>query len=294
MTPWIALLVALGSSTATLATLPVEAGSQPSASRSEVATELLSPIRALVRPLSMPRTWLWLDQSSRFGRFEEEVAATRALLDVVPEWADGHAHLAWLLGLDLRRNEDDPRRRADYLFAAIQTLERETDRCLQRSDEVDAVSLCLSAATLLLHTADVDADLAPIYLERYGLRIEDHARQIAARAVEISSDEVTRGRLADASTASLRAALRRGQLERAEAMREGALELFRSVDAPSARRLADTLEELGPLPEALREAQNDDSRLRRLAEDAPWIRSAIDSVLEIAAERLPESNEEGR
>lgn len=244
------------------------------------------PLHAVLRPFALPMSWRWLDRSSRAGNPVEELAACRQVLTVVPEWTEGHLHAAWLQGHELALEERDAERRAGLLAQAMTEVDTEARRLAELDRGIDAAELWLGSAALAIHRSEIDPAMSERFRQRFGRHPQDAARAATEQAFEIAPGEVTRGRLGDAVLSQLRFALDQGDLDRAETLRTACARLFGGVDAPSAQRLATSLDSLGSLTDLARRLQDDSTRattLEALAskrEQEPWLTRLIDSLID--------------
>ncbi len=236
-------------------------------------------LRAAARPLALPSIWTRLDEASRSGDAHRALAASRALAELWPEWTDASVHVAWVLAYDLLPQAPDPDAALDLLLRAVDELERRGEQRRADGDDDHAAQLWFAAAVLLEDRCRQVDGLGTAFRERLGHAPVEAAAELIAAAVRLfPDDEVHRTRLAFVTLRTVTAALRAGDLERAERSRRTALRQMDSL-APlrdDAREAAAALRGLGDLHELVGSPQ----RLDELATD-PWLADVVDALREL-------------
>ena len=135
--------------------------------------------RDLVRPLLLPIVWRGLESASRRGSPEEYADKGRVLMALVPQWTEGHVHIAGQLAFDASIAQSDPDAALDRLVAGIDLLS--TSAQIYSSPRATETILRNQAAFLYIRCAQ-DLDLATAFHRRFGVfpdeRVEAYMRAI--------------------------------------------------------------------------------------------------------------------
>lgn len=235
-------------------------------------------VRDIARPFLLPGLWSRLADPLVRDDPAEVVATLRIVAGLVPEWTDGTIDVAWREAVDLGREEATPELQARRLSTAERWL---TDAADERSAERDgaqpAADLWLAAACLLTVRADQQPGIAAAYRRTRGVEPIERAAELTDLAVRAVDDAAIRTRAAHAAVRVVAAALRAGDVDRAQAMLDATLARLAALkDRASARRAHGALSRLPPL----RTLVDEPSRLAefRSDEDLAEIAAAIDAL----------------
>ncbi len=119
--------------------------------------------RVLARPAVLPALWSAMARHSRAGELGAAVARGRRLMQLLPEWTDGHVYVADLLAFEGVERAVDAGEAADRLLTAVAMLE---DAAARRPDQ--AGRLLLAAAVLLRMRAEDEPTVGAAVRDRTG------------------------------------------------------------------------------------------------------------------------------
>lgn len=122
--------------------------------------------RDLVRPLLMPMLWKGLESAQRDGTPEEYAARGRILMKLVPQWTDGHVHIAGQLAFEASFAQRSESGALDRLMAALAYLD-EARREISADPAADETILRNQARFLYIRCAQ-DPRLAAGFQRRTG------------------------------------------------------------------------------------------------------------------------------
>lgn len=221
---WIALLGCSGLAAAHL--LPVPDG----------ATDRSEPgrlLRRAMRPLVLPRLWRSVDEAHRSGHPLESLALARQLMDLLPDWRDGHLHFAWRLAVDLAQPGETTDGGLDRLLLATAWLEESAAR-LARKSPADAAEILTTAALLVESRSMRDPAMALRYRERFGAPLMDAAEDFVRRAAVLDPLRSRQERRAFLAARLVAGALQLDDLELARSRAREAIDLLQGSEATGA------------------------------------------------------------
>ena len=183
--------------------------------------------RPLAGPLVLP--FLWKSLADSYDRSPEEaVARGRILLELLPSWVDGHIYLAQSLAF---AGDGEPGRDLDRILAALALLDEARQRW-----PAGALDFLLTEAFVAEFRVAASAELAAEFRTHTGRDALDTARGYLELAEQLSPAPSIRLRQAFLTEKMAGLALRRGDLVRARAATEAALQQFDRVIAALHRR----------------------------------------------------------
>ena len=195
-------------------------------------------IKACARPLALPFLWRALDRAQGRGDRTEEAARGQLIAALLPEWADGQVHFAWLLA---QSPTEDPAQRMDQLLAALSVLEDARTPCREREDQI------LAAMSLLVQVlAENDPDVSELLHSSIGSTPRELAVHYLDEAVLVSPSPALEETRLFLSIGLVGTFLRRADKPRARAVIDAFLDRLPAVRDPELREL------WGPAVRALR------------------------------------------
>ena len=231
---------------------------------------------AIARPFALPGLWARLGDVLVRDDPGEAVAALRLVAELLPEWTDGTIDVAWRHGVELGSESGSPvvaarrlREAEGWLVAAATARGPARPRA--------AAELLLAAATMLTVCGDRDVELAREYVAAGGTEPIDRAGELTERALAFAGDPSLELRAAHAALRVVAAALRGGDLRRAQLVLDATRERFRDLRAnDTAQRALAALDRLPELATLLADPAR--TRTFRGDPDLDEIAQAIDAL----------------
>jgi hypothetical protein len=266
------------------ATALLSAGALLAAAQTVTPGEPRRPVASwvtnLTRPFALPSLWRDLSTATAEGRSHDATAAARRIASLVPSWDDGAALVGWLIAFDEATDAPGDAARAERVLAAIAWLEdRAGDR--RAEDGARAADLLGTAATIT-EAAFARLPGAADALRAQGLATPaELAADLLRRADALDPTPARAERRALATFRAACAAVRLGDLLRAEAALGAATEQLQSADTAFATSLATALAGLPPLAELMADAQP-----LANAADAPLLRDLAEALAALQAAQV--------
>lgn len=239
-------------------------------------------VREMTRPFVLPQLWSKLADPVLRDDPAEAVATLRLVAALVPEWLDGTIELAWRQAVELGREAGEPGLAAARLRSAERWLDEAAQARLGEPEGAAAAAeLWLTAACILTLRADRDPALAARYREQSGVDALERAGELSDRAAQMVEDQALEARAAHAAVRVVAAALRGGQLDRAQDLLDSAtLRLAALRERESSARALAALRRLPPLRQLV-----GDPALARGFRDDPDLAEIVQAIEALATKR---------